>query len=83
MLPTVDSPLQPGGVRLAGQPYGGVSMRSIWAGLSAALLVIGLATASWAQNGLERFEKEIKPQLELKKFTYANAAAAGRPRASS
>ena len=57
--------------------YGGVSMRSILSGVSAALLVIGLATASWAQNGLERFEKDIKPQLELKKFTYASAAPLG------
>src|SRR5260370_18162698 len=57
--------------------YGGVSMRSILTGVSAALLMIGLATASWAQNGLERFEKDIKPQLELKKFTYASAAPLG------
>jgi hypothetical protein len=52
-------------------------MRSIWSGISAALLVIGLATTSWAQNGLERFEKELKPQLELKKFTYASAQPLG------
>jgi hypothetical protein len=52
-------------------------MRSIWTGISAALLVIGLATTSWAQNGLERFEKEIKPQFELKKFTYSSAEPLG------
>jgi hypothetical protein len=52
-------------------------MRSIWTGVSAALLVIGLATASWADNGLERFEKEIKPQLELKEFSYASAEPLG------
>jgi hypothetical protein len=52
-------------------------MRSIWTGLSAALLVIGLAATSWAQNGLERFEKEIKPQLELKSLTYASAEPLG------
>lgn len=52
-------------------------MRSIWTGISAALLVIGLATAAWAQNGLERFEKEIKPQFELKKFTYSSAEPLG------
>ena len=52
-------------------------MRSILTGVSAALLVIGLAAASWAQNGLERFEKDIKPQLELKTFTYASAAPLG------
>jgi hypothetical protein len=52
-------------------------MRSVLSGVAAALLVIGLATASWAQNGLERFETDIKPQLELKKFTYASAAPLG------
>lgn len=52
-------------------------MRSIWTGFSAALLVIGLASTSWAQNGLERFEKELKPQLELKKFSYASAEPLG------
>jgi hypothetical protein len=52
-------------------------MRSIWTGLSAALLVIGLAATSWAQNGLERFETEIKPQLELKKLSYASAQPLG------
>ena len=52
-------------------------MRAIWAGMSSALLVLWLATAAWAQNGLERFEKELKPQFELKTFTYANAAPLG------
>ncbi len=36
-----------------------------------------LATTAWAQNGLERFEKELKPQFEFKTFTYANAAPLG------
>lgn len=53
-------------------------MRSIWAGIFSALLAIGLATSSWAQNGLERFEKEIKPQFELKTFTYASAEPLGK-----
>ena len=52
-------------------------MRSIWAGIFSALLVLGLAAGSWAQNGLERFEKDIKPQLELKKFSYASAEPIG------
>ena len=52
-------------------------MRSIWTGLTAALLFVGLATTSWAQNGLERFDKEIKPQIELKKFSYASGAPLG------
>jgi len=30
-----------------------------------------------AQNGLERFEKEIKPQLEFEKFTYDSAQPLG------
>jgi hypothetical protein len=42
-----------------------------------AVLLLGLslfATAeAWAQNGLERFEKEIKPQLEFKSLTYKGA----------
>ena len=52
-------------------------MRSNWSGLFSALLVLGLAAGSWAQNGLERFEKEIKPQFELKKFSYASAEPLG------
>ena len=32
---------------------------------------------AWAQNGLERFEKELKPQFELKSFTYASASPLG------
>jgi hypothetical protein len=52
-------------------------MRSIWTGITSALLVFALAAAAWAQNGLERFEKELKPQFELKSFTYANAAPLG------
>jgi hypothetical protein len=52
-------------------------MRSIWSAVFSALLVFGFATTGWAQNGLERFEKEIKPQFELKKFTYASAEPLG------
>ena len=52
-------------------------MRSIWSAAVSALLVGGLATASWAENGLERFEKELKPQLELKKFSYSGGEARG------
>jgi hypothetical protein len=29
-----------------------------------------LATGVSAQNGLERFEREIKPQIQLEKFAY-------------
>ncbi|MBI3198721.1 MAG: hypothetical protein HYZ40_14690 [Rhodospirillales bacterium] len=57
-------------------------MRGHWAGFGAALLgsalmVVGLAAGAWAQNGLERFEKEVKPQLELKSFTYKTGTAVG------
>ena len=36
----------------------------------------GWPRRAWAQNGLQRFEKELKPQLELKSFTYATGTAA-------
>jgi hypothetical protein len=52
-------------------------MRVIWAGLVSTLMVIGLATSAWAQDGLQRFEKELKPQLELKSFTYKTGTAVG------
>jgi hypothetical protein len=52
-------------------------MRVVFAALLSALLFIGFATGSWAQNGLERFEKEIKPQLELKTLRYASAEPLG------
>lgn len=52
-------------------------MRSIRTGVASALLVFALAAAVWAQNGLEHFEKELKPQFELKTLTYADAAPIG------
>jgi hypothetical protein len=52
-------------------------MRVIWSMLVSALLVMGLAFAASADNGLERFEREIKPQFELKKFSYAGAEPLG------
>jgi len=52
-------------------------MRAFWSGLLSALLAVGLGSACWAQNGLERFEKEIKPQLALKAFTYASGSPLG------
>lgn len=42
-----------------------------------ALLTIGYVEAASAQNGLQRFESEVKPQLEFKSFTYGSAAAQG------
>ena len=52
-------------------------MRIVFAALMSVLLSIGLATGSWAQNGLERFEKEIKPQFELKTLSYGGAEPLG------
>jgi hypothetical protein len=45
------------------------------------VLLLGLSlfvtVPAHAQNGLQRFEKDIKPQLEFKSFTYGKAAALG------
>jgi len=45
--------------------------------LAAALSWLLLSTAAMAENGLERFEREIKPQIQLKTFTYKGAEALG------
>lgn len=57
-------------------------MRAIWVGLVSTLMVVGLAVSgfvetAWARDGLQRFEKELKPQLELKSFTYKTGTAVG------
>ncbi|MFN4015324.1 MAG: hypothetical protein ACK4JB_08315 [Reyranella sp.] len=52
-------------------------MRVVFAALASTLLLVGFAAASWAQNGLERFEKEIRPQFELKALNYAGAEPLG------
>ncbi|WP_421994689.1 hypothetical protein [Reyranella sp.] len=52
-------------------------MRLILAAVSWLLLSLVLATGTAAQNGLDRFEKEVKPQFELKSFTYAKAEPLG------
>ena len=44
-----------------------------WLGLAA-----GPTTAAFAQNGLERFEKDVKPQFEFEKFTYESGQAVGK-----
>jgi hypothetical protein len=49
-------------------------MRTLAAPAVAWLLLV---TGAWAQNGLERFEKEVKPQIQLDKFTYAGAKPLG------
>lgn len=45
--------------------------------LAVALAWTVLATTAIAETGLERFEREIKPQFELEKFTYAGAQTLG------
>ena len=52
-------------------------MRSIAVLLGLAIAWIATATSALAQNGLERFERDIKPHIELQKFTYGNAQALG------
>ncbi len=52
-------------------------MKVILGALLWAFLTIGLTAGVHARNGLERFEQEIKPQFELKKFTYGSAKPLG------
>ena len=45
------------------------------------LLIVGawaLAGPAGAQSGLQRFESDIKPQLQFKSFTYSGSAALNR-----
>ena len=49
-------------------------MRTLLAAIAAWLV---LATAATAETGLERFERQIKPQIELKTFTYKSAETLG------
>ena len=52
-------------------------MRSLLLKVGLAFVVFCCATAASAQNGLQRFESELKPQFELKSFTYGSASALG------
>lgn len=46
--------------------------------LAAAVLAWAVAASgALAQNGLERFEREIKPQIQLEKFAYGGSQALG------
>jgi hypothetical protein len=45
--------------------------------LAVALSWLLLSTTAMADTGLERFEREIKPQIELKTFTYKSADTLG------
>jgi len=45
-----------------------------------ALATLAFSGSAWgvaAQNGLERFEKDVKPQIELEKFNYESAQPLG------
>ena len=42
-----------------------------------ALFTAGNPVAASADDGLQRFEREVKPQFEFKKFTYGGASALG------
>lgn len=52
-------------------------MRLIGAVAVTVLAWLALATGALAENGLERFEREIKPQIQLEKFTYGSAQPLG------
>ena len=52
-------------------------MRSLLLKVGLAFVVFCGATSASAQNGLQRFESELKPQFELKSFTYGSASALG------
>lgn len=52
-------------------------MRSMGTFLALLLLSTMLAAGARAENGLQRFERELKPQLEFEKFSYGGAEALG------
>lgn len=52
-------------------------MRLIGFVATAVLAWTALTTGVLAQNGLERFEREIKPQIQLEKFAYGGAQPVG------
>jgi hypothetical protein len=52
-------------------------VRTLWLTLSLALTAFFMAASAGAQDGLKRFETDIKPQMELKSFTYGSGEALG------
>ena len=52
-------------------------MRTLWLAITLAFMAFSVATETSAQDGLKRFETDIKPQMELKSFTYGSASAQG------
>ncbi|HTR88291.1 MAG TPA: hypothetical protein VMI56_27670 [Reyranella sp.] len=49
----------------------------MWSVLAGVTLAWGVVSTAAAENGLERFEREIKPQITLDKFTYGKAEPLG------
>src|SRR5260221_1655594 len=52
-------------------------MRTLWPAITLAFMAFSFVTGASAQDGLKRFETDIKPQIELKSFTYGSASAQG------
>ena len=52
-------------------------MRTLWLAITLAFMAFSFATGTSAQDGLKRFETDIKPQIELKSLTYGSASAQG------
>jgi hypothetical protein len=52
-------------------------VRGIFWSLLAAVSLSAAPLVAMAQDGLQRFERDVKPQLEFEKFTYGSASALG------
>jgi hypothetical protein len=52
-------------------------MRTLKTVLAALLVSATAATGAFADDGLQRFEREVKPQLEVQKLSYRDAEALG------
>ena len=52
-------------------------VRGLFWSLLAALSLFAAPLVAMAQDGLQRFERDVKPQLEFEKFTYGSASALG------
>ena len=52
-------------------------MRSIGTFLTLSFFFVTLATSALAENGLQRFERELKPQLQREQLSYGGAEALG------
>ena len=52
-------------------------VRGLFWSLLAAISLSAAPLVAMAQDGLQRFERDVKPQLEFEKFTYGSASALG------